>query len=162
MEYRMIVAIAVFALAGTLSAVQAQDVTVYLLGKDGKKTPYVKPESSKLSLSDKAAAEKARNRSAANRHAGDVCFKKGVISPAHRYITTGHIAIRFTEGTHVDPKAFAAENGLVYVDSIGQSGRNAVFINASDRDDISESNVLLQKGEVDSAEPDWVLPVKLY
>ena len=149
-------------LAGMLSAAPMQEQSRYLVQKSGKKTLFLKADEGSLVPEERKGAEKARLLSADAPHAGEVYYKKGIKKPAYRYITTGRIVVRFAEGSHPDPEAFAATNGLEYVRSIGRSKKEAVFVNRGDRDDLSQSNVLLENDAVESAQPDWVLPVKLY
>jgi hypothetical protein len=154
--------ILLLALAGMLSAAPVQEPPRHLMHKSGKKTLFLKADVGSLVPAEKAAAEKARLQSADAPHAGEVYYKKGIRSPAYRHITSGRIVVRFAEDSNPDPEVFAAENGLEYVRSIGRSKKSAVFVNKSGEDDISRSNALIQNGAVESAEPDWVLPVKLY
>ena len=148
-------------LAGAVSAAPFQE-PFYLMGKSGKKTLFAKVNEQMLSPGDRAAADKARLLGGNASHAGEVYFRKGVVSSANRYISTGRILVRFAEGSRVDLKAFAGANELVFVRSFGQGGSSAVFINESDSDDVTRSNALLGDSSVTSAAPDWVLPLKLY
>jgi hypothetical protein len=150
------------ALTGILSAVPVQEPSQHLMHKSGKKILFLKADEGSLVPAERKAAEKARQQNAGAPHAGEVYYKKGIRSPAYRYITSGRIVVRFAEGSTIDPEDFAAENGLEYVRSIGRSKKSALFVNKSGADDISRANMLLQNGAVESAQPDWVLPVKLY
>lgn len=148
--------------AGLLFGGQMSGEPHVLKSHGGKKTLFVKAEADTLSDKERAAAQKARLQSAGASHAGEIYYKKGVKNPAYRHITSGRIVVRFTEDSRMDPEAFAEENGLEYVRSIGRDKKSAVYINKGDRDDLSQSNVLLENEAVESAQPDWVLPVKLY
>ncbi|MHC3995532.1 hypothetical protein ACXWTF_11965 [Thiomicrolovo sp. ZZH C-3] len=131
-----------------------------LLSSQGAKTLFVRAEAKTFDPAEQAASEHARQATDKAPHAGEVFYKRGVREAAFRHVTTGRIVVRFVPG--VDPEAFAVENGLELRRSFGIGGRSAVFINQSDSDDITKSNALLQQQSVESAEPDWVLPVTVY
>ncbi|UFS61795.1 hypothetical protein LOH54_09005 [Sulfurimonas sp. HSL-3221] len=145
--------------AGMVSAAPIEHAR-YLQGSHGAKTLFVKATT--LGSAEQAASEQARTQNRFASHAGEVYYKTGVREPAFRYVTTGRIVVRFVSGEETELKAFAAANGLEYSRSLGRGGRSAVFVNKSDRDDIAQSNALMRQHGVVSAEPDWVLPIKLY
>jgi len=151
-------------MASILAAVMVSAAPVeqsrYLQNSHGKKTLFIKAEAKTFDKDEKAASAQARTQNGTAAHAGEVYYKAGVRKPAFRYVSTGRIVVRFVPG--VDPETFAAANGLEYRRSFGIGRRSAVFINESDSDDITKSNVLLQQQSVESAEPDWMIPVKLY
>ncbi|WP_345987229.1 hypothetical protein WCX18_08805 [Sulfurimonas sp. HSL1-2] len=132
----------------------------YLQNSYGKKTLFIKAEAKTFDGDEQAASKQARTQNGTAAHAGEVYYRTGVRKPAFRYVSTGRIVVRFAPG--VDPETFAAANGLEYRRSFGIGKRSAVFINKSNADDIAKSNALLQQQSVESAEPDWVMPVKVY
>lgn len=145
--------------AGVFSVLYAQEVSVLLKHKSGKDTRFVQGVDNTLSVADRAAAEQARVQNGGSAHAGEVYFKKGVKTASNRYITTGRIAVRFSDAGRIDPAAFAGAHGLRYLGSVGEI---AVFANTGTSDDLTQSNTLQQDAAVVYAAPDWVLPVKLY
>ncbi|WP_345987225.1 hypothetical protein WCX18_08785 [Sulfurimonas sp. HSL1-2] len=149
-------------LTGVLLAKEDGASTFILQDRHGNQVPFVKAKDETLTLTDREAATRARVDGKSTVHAGEVFFKHGTAVPAYRYITTGRIIIRFEPGSAVDPEAFAEANALEYIRPAGGSGAGGVFVNLSDRNDLLESNFLREKDGVESAEPDWVLPVKLY
>ncbi|WP_345972104.1 hypothetical protein [Sulfurimonas diazotrophicus] len=128
----------------------------------GRKTLFVKTEAKAFDTAEQAASNHARLASEKAAHAGEIFYKWGVKEAAFRHVTTGHIVVRFVSGKRIDPETFAASNGLEFRRRIGIDGSSVVFVNKSDRNDIDQSNSLMQNPDVASAEPDWVLPVRLY
>ena len=148
-----------------LSATEAKDtpsMAVVLKSKGGYTKHFVKFRPETLPSSHMAAALRAKEQSGDHKHAGEVYYKNGEMRADSRYITTGHIVVRFNKGSEVDLKAFAAKYGLRLERTIGKRKSMAVFINDSEQNDIVQSNVLLNDSDVLSSQPDWVLPLKLY
>jgi hypothetical protein len=147
--------------AGTLWSASLEG-TRFVHNSHGGRTLFVPAKPETFTPAERAASERARQQSGSAPHAGEVYYKKGVNAPAFRYVTSGRIVVRFSKTEAPDPEAFARANGLVYRRSVGIGGKSAVFLNQSDEDDIAKANSLLGQANVLSAEPDWVLPVKLY
>ncbi len=153
-------------MTGVLQAVEVErnmDSSVsILMNKKGQEKRFVKISTDTLTTSAKSAAKRAKSQSGALEHAGEVYYIDGTVTPSNRYITTGHIVVRFTKNIKINLDKFASKHALRLEKSMGRGQVIAVFVNISAEDDITVSNTLVKERDVSFVEPDWILPLKLY
>jgi len=175
--------------ADTLQDKTAQTYT--LLSKNGMKTSYLladdefaashrkstvsKPEGvdkellqtpsyTLFSLKGKTASlQTSDNGSEEIKKSGLVFYKEGKRDDSHRYISTGMVIITFSKDHVPNIKTFEKTYHLKYVKTLGDPRlRTMLFKNNSNKNDIELSSALTKQAYIDTAKPNWILPVKLF
>lgn len=131
--------------------------------RGGRRTRFVEAQSDRMTAAVESKAATVKRRAGASSQAGRVFYRDGVVSDATRYITTGRVIVRFGNRTDaVDLDAFALMHGLRLLRVINARSGRALFCNESDKNDIQVVREIMLDGAVRYAEPDWVLPLRLY
>ena len=180
------------ALGATISIADTpQDQNYILLNKQGVKTTYLLLNNefavphTENSLSKPAGAERllmqtssyhlfslkkgensiqmANTQTEEKKRSGLVFYKNGEIDDSHRYISTGLIIITFSKSHQVDPETFAKKHHLKYLKTIGNPELKIfLFRNISEKNDVELSSILVNQKNVNTAKPNWILPLKLF